>query len=182
MTKHVLFIHSAGPQEPGLGSEPLVKLMQQALGQSYKLICPAMPNPENPDYNDWKRCLEKQLEIIDEDIILAGHSLGGSVLLKLFSEMPYQKTVSGLIVIAAPFWGEKNWDRDEFKLKRNFASHLAFIPRIFLYHSRDDLVVPYEHVFRYAESLPNAVLRISDHHGHNFSSPCPELISDIKAL
>nr|WP_235788441.1 alpha/beta hydrolase [Salipaludibacillus sp. CUR1] len=45
-----------------------------------------MPNPENPEYILWKKQLEKELDKLNGDVILVGHSLGGSVLLKYLSE------------------------------------------------------------------------------------------------
>ncbi len=182
MTKRILFLHSAGPQGPGEGSTRLVNYIRQSLSETHKLICPVMPHPEKPSYDAWKRQLERQLDIIDDEIILLGHSLGGSVLLKYFSEMPYQKPISGLFIIASPFWGEKNWKLDEYTLKENFAAHLISIPQIFLYHSSDDPIVPYEHTYRYAKSLPRATVTIVDHYGHNFEPPFPKLIRDIKEL
>jgi uncharacterized protein len=182
MKKRVLFLHSAGKQRPNEGSDKLRKYLQQKLDQDYRLTCPMMPDPEKPEYEKWKRQLEKALDLIDDEIILIGHSLGGSVLLKYFSEMPYHKPVTGLFIIAAPFWGEGGWELSEFELKKNFEAHLAFIPKIILYHSQDDESVPFGHLFLYAKKLPDALVRKFDHRGHTFTEPFPELIKDIKAI
>jgi hypothetical protein len=67
-------------------------------------------------------------------------------------------------------------------LKRDFSSTLPNIPRIFLYHSKDDEVVPVTHVRYYADDLPKATVREFDHRGHLFGRGLPELAEDIKNL
>ena len=182
MGRRILFIHSAGPQDPGQGSDSLIKYLHGSLDKNYSLMCPAMPDPDNPDYNAWKRKLDAQLDLIDDEVILIGHSLGGSVLVKYFSEIPYQKPVAGLFLIASPFCADAGWDLEEYKLKNHFATNLSFIPKIFLYHSRDDEWVPFHHMSLYAAHLPQATVRKFDDYGHIFEHPFPELINDITSL
>ncbi|MFO7446002.1 MAG: hypothetical protein R6W90_06520, partial [Ignavibacteriaceae bacterium] len=84
--KQVLFIHSAGVQGPMEGSGDLVAFLQNELGDEYKVLYPMLPNPDDPNYVRWKLTLEKELAMLEDDLILVGHSLGGSVILKYLSE------------------------------------------------------------------------------------------------
>ena len=182
MMKEVLFIHSAGPQGPHEGSDYLVKYLVDALGPGYRISSPHMPDPENPHYVNWKAKLKKELASIDDDLILVGHSLGASVLLKYLSEETLTQPVAGLFLIGAVYWGKEDWKVKEYALKRNFPSKLPPIGRLFFYHSTDDEVVPISHVRYFAEDLPNAVVREFDHRGHLFGRGLPELVEDIKGL
>jgi uncharacterized protein len=74
-------------------------------------------------------------------VILVGHSLGGSVLLKYLSEEKIQ-LVAGLFLIAAPYWGAKHWQASEYRLQEDFTSNLLKELPISFYYSRDDDVVP----------------------------------------
>src|SRR5262245_15355781 len=86
MRKQVLFIHSGGSQGRHEGINDLVTYLQNMLGDGYNVLYPKMTDPENPEYVSWKLSLDKKLASLKGDIILIGHSLGGSVLLKYLSE------------------------------------------------------------------------------------------------
>ena len=182
MGQKILFIHSAGSQGDNQGSDGLVTNLKLALGESYSLLCPKMPDPENPNYQAWKGTLGTQLDLIDDQIILIGHSLGGSVLLKYFSEIPYQKRILGMFIIASPFFMGRPGGLAQFSLRKDFGSRLVSIPRIYLYHSQDDEWVPFDHQSRFAENLPQSVTRNFTDYGHSFDRPFPELIHDITSI
>ena len=182
MRKEILFVHSAGPQGHHEGSDYLVRYLIDALGTGYRILLPNMPDPENPHYVDWKATLKKELASMDDELILVGHSLGASVLLKYLSEEKLQQRIAGLFLIGAVYWGKKDWEVKGYVLKSNFSSKLPPIRRIFLYHSSDDEVVPISHVRYFANELPNATVREFENRGHLFGRGLPELVEDIKRL
>lgn len=179
MRIQVLFVHGAGQgayEEDGL----LVASLQNALGSAYEARYPRMVNEESPEYADWKAQLTSELAALGDEVILVGHSVGGSVLLKYLSEVPVEKTVAGLFVLAAPYWGaDEFWAWDEVQLPQDVAARLASIPRVFLYHSRDDEIVPFSHLGLYAAKLPRATLREVDGRGHQFGNDLADVAEDI---
>jgi predicted alpha/beta hydrolase family esterase len=183
MRRQILFIHSAGAQGLHQGSSDLVASLQQSLGAQYDVLYLKMPNPERPSYEPWKEKLEQALAELDGELVLIGHSLGGSVLLKHISENGYGQSVAGLFLAAAPYWGnDEEWSVEQFRLLEDFPAKLARIPRIHIYHSSDDEIVPFEHARLYKEKLPWAILRSLDNRGHAFGSDIPELLDDIRSL
>ncbi|GAB3331184.1 alpha/beta fold hydrolase [Larkinella ripae] len=181
MKKHVLFIHSAGPQGARAGSGELVASLQKMLGPAYRVHYPTLPDPDNPRYDRWKMQVEHELDRLSGEVILVGHSLGGSVLVKYLSEEPLKKPVLGVCIIAAPYWGESGWKSRDFALRKSLPQ-LAQVPRIFLFHSRDDEVVPFSHLAHYGERIPAATLRVLNHRGHLFTEGCAELADTIRQL
>ena len=178
----IVFIHSAGSQGPNEGSNNLVNYIQQSLGEEYVVIHPIMPEPENPSYEKWKFQVAKELEVISGEVILIGHSLGGSVLLKFLSEENFKTPIAGLFLIATPYWGKKDWKVEEYILHDDFALRLPAILNIFLYHSLDDEWVPFEHLRYYQQKLSQATIRALEGRGHSFDkNNFPELIHDIKS-
>jgi uncharacterized protein len=175
-TRQILFAHSAGPQGDREGSGPLVASLRRTLGSRYDLRYPIMPDPDDPAYAPWQERLENELAALDDDVILVGHSLGGSVLLKSLSERKPRRRIAGMFLVATPFWGA---ELDEFVLREDFAARLPRIPRVVLYHSRDDDEVPFAHLGRYARALPRATVRELDGYGHLFETGCRELVDDI---
>ena len=83
-------------------------------------------------------------------------------------------------MIAAPFWGADDfWDWDEVRLPEDAAEKLATVPRIFLYHSRDDEVVPFSHLALYSARLPRATIRPVDAGGHQLENDLADVAHDI---
>jgi predicted alpha/beta hydrolase family esterase len=141
-----------------------------------------MPDPDHPRYEAWKARAENELARLDDDAILIGHSLGGSVLLKCLSQGAHHESVAGLFLIAAPYWGkDEDWQL-EWALPEDFASRLPPISQMFLYHSRNDQHVPFAHLGHYQKKLPRATARALAGHEHSFTGGLPELVEDIRGL
>lgn len=179
MKKQILFVHSAGPQGMNEGSSNLVAWLKKELGDNYEILYPIMPQPEDPSYERWKDKLEKVISVLENNFILVGHSLGGSVALKYLSENKIQKKPQGLFLVATPWWGEQGWG---FGLKKDFTSTLPSLKNIFIYHSVNDDVIPFEHAKIYAEKLSGAVLKTIEGDEHAFDRGLPALVDDLRNL
>lgn len=175
-------MHSAGPQNDGHGSNNFVAHLSGSLGNDYRLTHPIMPAPENPRYVTWKMALRSVLPISGNKVVLIGHSLGGSVIVKYLSEGLCQVPIAGLFLVGAPYWGLRGWAMDEFKLQHDFQSKLPPIDNVFIYHSKYDKWVPYSHARSYAKALRGSVLRTMDGNQHEFSHGLPLLVNDIHHL
>lgn len=182
MKKQILFIHSAGPQGEHEGSSDLVAWLQQALSHEYNIQFPKMPDAGNPTYASWSKQLAKELDNVEEGVILVGHSLGGSVLLKYLSENPFKRSIAGLFLVSTPYWGKQDWEIQEYMMEEDFASKLPPVPMVVLYHSRGDKIVPFSHLRAYAKKLPNAFVCELEGNDHQYSRGLPELAQDIKSL
>ncbi len=181
MTKQaVLFIQGAGDMWAPEGSGILANYLKTALGPDFEVMAPEMPDAAiGPHYLPWRDRIDTELRAIDGPVILVGHSFGGSVLLKYLAEGPPPTSIVGLFLVSVPWWGPEGWAYDEYALPDDFASKLPAIP-IFLYHSREDPHVPYDHLALYEERLPNAKSRSIDGQEHSFTN-LPALITDIRA-
>lgn len=182
-TRQILFAHSAGSQySPGEGSFNLVANLQRELSREYHIHYPIIDDPEAPTYQMWKKLFSTELSRIDQPLILIGHSLGGSTLLKYLSEEKPKITVYAMFLIATPHWGKNGWDVEDFLLQENFEAELRNIPHVYLYHCQNDPVVPFQHLEFYKKAFPDSVVRELKGKDHAFENGLPELVSDIKAL
>jgi uncharacterized protein len=181
MRKQILFIHGAGNQHKPLGSGKLIASLQEQLGSDYQILAPDMPDPDHPRYFAWRNQIEQELNKLDADALLIGHSLGGSTLLKHLAEGTYQRPIAGLFLVAVPYWGKQDWEL-EYAVPDDFASHLPPIRHLFLYHSRSDEEVPFSSLLRYQEKLPQATVRVLEGKEHSFTEGLPALAQDIKRL
>lgn len=155
--------------------------LAEQLGDDYTVLRPAMPNKWNAKYQEWKIWFEKLLPFFPEQAIYIGHSLGGLFLAKYFSENMYIKRIVGLFLIAAPYDMAGIESVADFKLAESLDILTKQTPLIYLYHSRDDEVVPIGEVEKYQKQLPNANVHFFDTDGH-FREELPELITDLKAI
>lgn len=180
MSRTIFFVHSAGKQSKNEGSSGLLENIEINLGDKFKVIAPIIENPENPSYTAWKPIFDKVLSKMKNPVILIGHSFGGSMILKYLAESPVNNKIKGLFLIATPFWGNKAWDYDAYKLKSGFPEKMPKIDKVMLYHSKNDPVVDVSHAIDYHNVLPKSELKLLDGDEHTFTNGLPQLIKDIK--
>lgn len=181
--QHILFAHSGGGQSAaGEGSYDLVTSLRSALGKDFEIHFPLIENPEAPTYDMWKTMFDKELPGIPGPLILTGHSLGGSMLLKYLSEEQPMVSIAGVFLIGTPVWDRQRWDVKEFALKEHFETTLPHIPSIHLYHSIRDNVVPFGHLSFYRNVFEDAVVHELEGSDHVFANGLPQLVKDIKML
>lgn len=181
MKKNILFIQGGGNG----GYEADAKLaasLRQELGAAYDVRYPQLLSDETvPDFG-WPQQIGKEISLINSPVILVGHSLGASMLLKYLSESQVNNRITGIFLISTPFWsGEEDWVQG-LRLQEDFAGKLPKDVPIFLYHSRDDEVVPFGHLGLYKDQLPQATFREFDGRGHQFDNDLTEVAQDIKSL
>jgi predicted alpha/beta hydrolase family esterase len=177
----VLFIQGAGSTHEPEGSGRLAAYLVRTLGTDYRVIAPEMPDADDPHYEPWRDRIEQELEAIDGNVILVGHSFGGSVLLKYLAEGSYQQPIRGLFLVSVPNWGPDGWAYDEYAVPNDVGSRIP-LSKIFLYHSRDDPEVPFAHLAYYQDHLSTATARPIEGSEHSFVDGLPILVDDIKSL
>jgi len=180
-TTSVLFIQGGGEGAHDVDAA-LAQSLQQALGRGYDVRFPLMPDEADPNVESWKAKIAAELSRMRGSVALVAHSIGGSILLRYLAEEKVGRTVAGLFLLAVPSWDGDRWNFDDLKLPRDTAARLSSIPRIVLYHGRDDEVVPFAHLALHAARLPGAIVRAMDGRGHQFGNDLREVAADIRAL
>src|SRR5258706_1075412 len=134
--KQVLFVQGGG--EGGYEADAkLAASLQERLGTDYNVRYPRMPNENTPDFG-WGRQIGLEIDTIKGEVILVGHSLGASILLKFLSENTIRNPIGGIFLLATPFWsGDEDWQKG-LTLHEDFADRLPNDVPVFLYHSRND--------------------------------------------
>ena len=181
MKNHVLFIQGGG--DGGFEEDAkLVDSLQTVLGAAYEVHYPRiLSNEALPDFG-WLQQIGQEIMVMDNEVILVGHSLGASMLLKYLSENQSMKKISGIFLIATPFWsGDENWVQG-LKLREDFADKLPIKVPVFLYHCHDDQEIPFEHLSHYRQKIPDAVIREIESGGHQLNNDLSVVAKDIKSL
>jgi len=149
----------------------------------HEVIYPKMPNAKNARYPEWKLWFEKLIPLLHDGVIMVGHSLGGIFLAKYLSENNFPLNIKALYLVAACYDDE---DCDEsladFALVNHLENLAKQVSKIYLYQSRDDLVVPFVDVEKYKRDLPDAEVVAFEDRGHFNQEDFPELVESIKML
>lgn len=156
--------------------------LQGELGELYDVILPVMPNKDNARYKEWEIWFEKILSLIDDGAIFIGHSMGGIFLIKYFSEHHYQKNIKGFFLVASPYEDSEEESLGDFNFKKDLQIFSKITKNIYLYHSKDDPVVPYVHGEMYARGLPGSIFRVFENRGHFNQEQFPEIVDDIRSI
>lgn len=202
MKKQIVFIHGGQafsrydafldylktvPIEDPLGGSPKrwKHTLQELLGKEYEVFLPTMPNNENAKYDEWKIWFERHFTFLRDGAILIGHSQGGYFLAKYFSENTMPMSIRAVFLISAPvesgdFGGEDGGDFN-FDMSR-FVEGVSRIKDVFIFHSKDDSVVPFEHALKYHAAVPTAHLVSFKDKGHFLTEEFPELLEHIHSL
>ena len=184
MRKQVLFIQGAGDGAYD-EDEKLVTSLRHWLGSLYDVHYPVMQNETN--YETWTQQIKQALAILNSDaVILVGHSVGASILIKFLTANEIEKTIVGIYLIAAPFWGgDGGWTYEGYEtlvLPTKVDTKLLPGVPIFLYQSNDDEIVPFAHLALYAKRFPRAIVRELDRRGHQLKNDLCEVANDIKNI
>lgn len=156
--------------------------LQDRLGADFYVLAPSMPNKLNAKYSEWKIWFDKYVPFFQNDILLAGHSLGGIFLAKYLSENILPVSIGGLFLVAAPFNDQHSeYSLADFILSDSLPVIQERCSKIFVYHSKDDPVVPFGDCEKYQHAFPRASIRIFEDRGHINQEEFPELIADMRS-
>jgi uncharacterized protein len=185
MKSEVLFIHGAG-EGAYKEDKKLADNLQELLGSQFSVRAPKMENESEAPYNVWMKQIKEDLASMNENIFLVGHSVGASVLIKFLAEEKIEKSLTGIHLIASPFWGgDGGWTYDGYKTLELPPHASAKLPKnvpLFFYHSDDDETVPFEHLALFAKTFPNSQIRTIHGRGHQLKDDLSEIVNDITSV
>jgi uncharacterized protein len=157
--------------------------LQRELGDDFDVLQPRMPNGTNARFEEWKLWFERCAKLLDDGVILVGHSLGGIFLAKYLSENSFPKKIKATVLVAAPFDDVSTDEKlTEFALPASLEKFAEQGGSIHIVHSKDDPVVPFHDVAKYLNQLTEARDFVFDDRGHFNQEEFPELIRLIREL
>jgi predicted alpha/beta hydrolase family esterase len=168
-----------------VGKKKWRHILQADLGEDYEVFLPQFPCAWNAKYVEWKIWFEKFIPFLKDDIILIGGSLGGIFLAKYFSENDFPIKIRAILLLAAPFDAknrEVGYSLVDFVLPESLEKLEKQVGKIFLYHSKDDPIVPFADVEKYATKLPSAEKVIFEDKGHFILEEFPEIVEKLRSI
>jgi pimeloyl-ACP methyl ester carboxylesterase len=142
-----------------------------------------MPDEDDPSHARWSPAIRREMADLDDGAVVAGHSVGGTILINALAEQPPERGLGAIVLIAAPFVGEGGWPSDEFELPSDLGARLPQGVRVHVFHGLQDETAPPSHADLYAQVIPQArVHRLPgrDHQLNNDLSDVAAAISTNK--
>lgn len=156
--------------------------LQDELGDDFDVIALQMPNSSNAKYSEWKLWFDKYAPLLNDEVVLVGHSQGGIFLSKYLSENKIPKKIKGVFLVSAPHSDETNFSLVDFRLEKPLKRFEEQAGEIYLYHSKDDPMVRFADFEKYKKDLPRAHAEIFEDRGHFDQKEFPEIVRDIKKV
>lgn len=157
--------------------------LTQELGDGFDVLQPRMPNGTNVRYEEWRIWFDRCAQLLNDNVILIGHSLGGIFLAKYLSENDFPKRIMATLLVAAPFDDVSTVESlNDFALPYSLQKFADQGGQIYIVHSKDDPVVPFDDVAKYQKALPDVKTLLFDDRGHFNQETFPELVQLIKEL
>jgi predicted alpha/beta hydrolase family esterase len=182
MMKQILFIQGGGPGAHDNWDDKLVASLAHELGEDYDIRYPRMPREDDPSYPAWKTALEREIAALDDDAVLVGHSVGGTILINALAEHAPRRKIAGVFLIAAPFVGPGGWPGEDFEPKRDLGARLRHDTPIYFYHGSEDDTAPCTHADLYKQAIPDARVHKLAGRDHQLNDDLSEVAADIRAL
>jgi predicted alpha/beta hydrolase family esterase len=182
LSTQLLFVQGGGKGAHDEWDEKLVESLRRELGQDYDIHYPRMPREGEPSYASWKTALEREFEKLRDGAILVGHSVGGTILIKVLAEQLSARKFAAIFLIAAPFVGDGGWSADDLQFPADLGARLPQGIPIHFYHGLDDQVAPPSHIDLYASVVPQADAHRLSGRDHQLNNDLREVANAILSL
>lgn len=180
-SQQVLFIQGGGEGVHDSWDKKLFESLRRELGDRYEVRYPRMPQEDDPSYARWSAAIRRELVALDDGAVVAGHSVGGTILIGELAERSPERRLCAIALIAAPFVGAEGWPSDEWELPRDLGERLPAGLPVHVFHGLDDRMVPPSHAELYARAIPQALLHRLPGRDHQLNNDLSDLAKRISA-
>jgi pimeloyl-ACP methyl ester carboxylesterase len=179
-TRQILFIQGGGAGAHDEWDDKLVESLRRELGREYEVRYPRMPDEGDPSCARWSTAIRREIAALDDGAVVAGHSVGATILLNALAEQPPGKGLGAIVLISAPFVGEGGWRSDEFELTSDLGAKLPPGVRVHVFHGLGDQTAPPSHADLYALAIPQAQVHQLPGRDHQLNNDLSEVAVAIR--
>ena len=143
MKEQILIFHGYKAHGDSVWIPWLAQNLEQA---GHKVLHPTLPNPAEPNLQDWKNAAQQSIASTQGPLVLIGHSLGGTLLLHLLEEdQPWFSRLSRVILLGSPCFLRET-AKTFYTPGLNWEKIRLHGDKITAVWSEDDHIVPREHI------------------------------------
>ena len=179
--RQVLFIQGGGAGAHDRWDDKLVDSLRWELGDGHEVVYPWMPDEDDPSYAKWGPAIRRELAGLRDGAVVAGHSVGGTILVNALAEQSPERKFTAIVLIAAPFVGAGGWPGEEFELPHDLGARLPEGVPVHVFHGLQDETAPPSHADLYARAIPQAQLHRLPGRDHQLDNDLTEVAKTIVA-
>lgn len=179
--RQILFIQGGGEGTHDEWDDKLVDSLRRELGDEHEVRYPRMPDEDDPSYAGWSPAIRRELAGLDDGAVVAGHSVGGTILINTLAEQPPERKPAAVVLIAAPFVGAGGWPGEDLELPSDLGARLPQGMRVHVFHGLEDQTAPPSHADLYARAIPQAQLHLLPGHDHQLNNDLGDVAQAISA-
>ncbi|MEV1287017.1 alpha/beta fold hydrolase [Micromonospora sp. NPDC049679] len=180
-TRQILFIQGGGAGAHDEWDDKLFDSLRRELGDGYEVRYPRMPDEDDPSYARWSAAIRREMTALDDGAVVAGHSVGGTILINALAERPPEPELRAIVLIAAPFLGVGGWPGDEFELPHDLGARLPQGVPVYVFHGLQDETALPSHADLYARAIPQAQLHRLPGRDHQLDNDLSEVAKTISS-
>ncbi|GIH17137.1 alpha/beta fold hydrolase [Rugosimonospora africana] len=173
--RQILFIQGGGAGAHDEWDDKLFDSLRRQLGEGYEVRYPRMPDEGDPSYARWSAAIRRELTDLDDGAVVAGHSVGATILINVLADRRPEPELSAIVLIAAPFVGADGWPGDEFELPHDLGARLPRGVPVHVFHGLQDETAPPSHADLYARAIPQAQVHRLPGRDHQLNNDLSEV-------
>ena len=177
--RQILFIQGGGAGAHDEWDDKLFDSLRRELGERYEVRYPRMPDEDDPTYARWSAAIRREMTALDNGAVVAGHSVGGTILINALAERPPEPELRAIVLIAAPWVGAGGWPGDEFELPHDLGARLPQGVPVHVFHGLQDQTAPPSHADLYARAIPQARLHRLSGRDHQLNNDLSEVAKTL---
>lgn len=157
--------------------------LAEDLGNEYQIISPEMPNKQNAKFQEWSIWFERHFEHLHDGVILIGYSLGAMFLAKYLSQNNLPFRPKAVFLLAGAYLLPNSEDKQDYEFRADLQKVRLLLDKtdnLFIYHSKDDFVVPYENGVALSQVIPEAQFVSFEDKNHFLIEEFPELLDRVR--
>ena len=182
VNRQILFVQGGGEGTHDEWDDKLVDSLKRALGVGFEVRYPRMPGEDDPAYERWGPAIRQEIGVLDDGVIVVGHSIGATLLLRALAEQPPELRLGAIVLLAAPFVGDGGWPGDDYETPSDLGERLPEGVPVHLFHGLEDDTAPPAHADLYARVIPKAEVHPLPGRDHQLGNDLREVADVIRAL
>lgn len=180
--RQILFIQGGGAGTHADWDARLVGSLREALGDGHEVRYPPMPGEDDPTYGAWSAAIRREIAGLDDGAVVAGHSVGGSIMVNALAEDPPPRKLAAIALIAAPFVGAGGWPGEGFTSPADLGARLPPGVAVHIFHGLADETAPPSHADLYARAIPQARVHRLPGRDHQLGDDLREVARTIRDM
>lgn len=137
-------------------------LQKELTDRGHEVIAPQMPNPSEPNCQEWVDAIDASIKYPAGDTVFIAHSLGCVALLHYLEQADMSGTPKSVILVSPIYYVGAERFNSFFVPPIDFDTVMWKGQEFAIVHAKDDDVVPFDHALKYEKKLQGQLKALTE--------------------